>query len=466
MIIKRIKELPVEKVFLFVALLFGFLYVFILPPFQSVDEASHFYRGYEIVTNKLVPQKNNGRVGDYLPSSLREFSSQYDYLIKNIDAKVSPQKIIESGKIKLNQDKTEFVDFQNTALYSPVTYLTQVPGMYVSKVFNANPLMIFYLGRLSNLLFFTLIVYFAIKSIPFYKLPLMTLALAPMTLSLAGALTSDVVVIGVNFLWVALLVKLACKKTQINVKEIISLVLLASVLALSTHYFMLIPLIFILPKTIFKDFSKYLICVISVLSATIISILLWQNLIGDIYINLNQNANVTEQLNFIFSHPLAYAGIFLKTLIVKLPRIIITMIGVLGWQDTRLDFMTYILYPILILLAVVSENKTDFKFNKWQTSLILLDIFASAFIIFTSMYLMWSAVGSSLIMGLNGKYFTPIMLPFLLLFYNRTKISLDENQKNNMKLFIYLAIALILLSSELSLLHRFYNLTPNLYYSI
>lgn len=466
---ERIKELPVEKFFLVIALFFGLLYVFILPPFQSVDEASHFYRGYEIATNKFVPQKTKGRLGDWLPASLKAFSSNYDYLIKNVDAKTSINCIIDSGKIKLNPEKVEFVDFQNTALYSPVAYLSQVPGMFIAKTFGANPLTIFYLARVSNLLFFMLFIWLSIKIIPFYKLPLMLLSLAPMTLSLAGALTTDVVVIGINFLWVALVLNLIFREKKVNWPEIFPLTFLAVILALSKHYLMLIPLVFLLPKSRFKSTSSYLACVFSILAASAVAVFLWQNSIGHLYVDLNPNANIEGQLSFILSHPLDYLKIVLETLILKTPRIIITMIGVLGWQDTRLDFLTYMLYPILIVLAVILEKNDEFSFKKWQLSLIFADFAGAILVIFTTMYLMWSAVGSSPIMGLNGKYFTPLMLPFLLLFHNKIKVGkngLSESQKRNLKLFIYAAIVLILISSELSLIHRFYGLTPNLLYKI
>ncbi len=465
-LLKTAKELPIEKFFLFISLFFGLLYVFILPPFQSVDEASHFYRGYEIASFKLIPQKIKDKTGDYLPLSLETLASDYSFLIKNIDKKVDYKYIINSSKIKLNPEKTSFIDFKNTALYSPVPYLTQVPGMIIAKALNANPLTIFYLGRISNLIFFSLIIYFAIKIIPFYKLPLMLLALMPMTLSLAGSLTTDVVVIGFNFLWVALLLKFIYKKTEIGVKQILSLKLLAIALALSKHYFMLIPLVFLLPKTNFKNIKTYLICIFSVLLASTISVLLWQAAINHLYTELNSNAGSQQQLQFILTQPLSYLMIFIKSLIVKTPRIIITMIGVLGWQDTPLDFMTYIVYPVLVVLAIIAENRADFDFKKWQVYLISSDIVLSVCLIFTTMYLMWSSVGNSIITGLNGKYFTPIMLPFLLLFYNRAKIALTDNSKLNIKLFIYIAIILILISSDLSLLHRFYNLTPNLYYKV
>lgn len=457
-----LEKISVEKFFLFVSLVFGLIYVFILPPFQSVDEKPHFYRSYEIISNKLIPQKIDGYTGDYLPASLKKLASSYDFLVKNVDKKTNFNYIRNSFKIKLNPEKTEFVDFPNTAIYSPVSYITQIPGMFIAKCLNANPLWIFYAGRISNLLFFTLIVFWAIKIIPFYKLTMMLLALMPMTLSLAGALTADVAVIGVNFLWVAVLLRVLFEKEISNFKIFIS-ILLALFLSLSKDYVMLIPLIFLIPKSIFKSWPRYLICILGTITISTLGILLWQKVINGIYVNLNASANAAEQIKFILSNPIIYLKILAKTFIVKTLRIFITMVGVLGWQDTRLDFMTYILYPILIFLSIFSENKGDFKFKIWQIFLIFTDVVVSVVLIFTNMYIMWSKVASPIIFGLNGKYFIPLMLPLLLLFYNMKVNLKDENQ---IKLLIYVALILILISSDLSLIYRFYGLTPNLYYKI
>lgn len=457
-----IREIAVEKFFVIVSLIFGFIYVFILPPFQSVDEASHFYRGYSIINKELLAKKSNGEAGDYLPASLKKLTSKYDFLIKKVDNKIKPKYIIDSSKIELEKNKTEFITFQNTALYSPVCYLSQIPGMYIGKTLNLNPLTISYLGRISNLLFFTLIIYFAIKIIPFYKTTTMLVALMPMTLSLGAALTSDVMVIGLNILWISLLMKILFEKEKVTNNQIGALIFIALILALLKDYFMLIPLIFLIPKSKFQNSSKYFLCVLGVLLVSSMSFLLWQNIIDKLSFNMNTHANSLQQMHFIMSHPLSYLGVLLKTFIVKTPRIVITMIGVLGWQDTPLDFLTYMIYPILIILSIIEEKKAGFKFEKWQLYLLSFDIIISICLIYTTLYLMWSQVGSSIVTGLNGKYFTPLVLPLCLLFLGKTKL----NNFENVKLFIYIAVILILISSDLSIIHRFYGLTPNLYYKI
>ena len=75
---------------------------------------------------------------------------------------------------------------------------------------------------------------------------------------------------------------------------------------------------------------------------------------------------------------------------------------------------------------------------------------------------MWTPVGNSVVLGLNGKYFIPLMMPLLLLF----KTPKTKYDYNAVKYALVIALILILASSELSLLHRFYNITPQLYYKV
>lgn len=456
------KETSIEKFFVFLSLIFGLIYIFILPPFQSVDEQSHFYRSYEIISGSFVAKRVGSQAGDYLPASLEQLFSKYAALRKNFNKKTSAEDILNSASIKLSPKKVKFITFTNTALYSPVCYLTQLPGMFIAKSFNANPLIIFYMGRISNLLFFTMIMYFSIKIIPFYKTTLMLLALMPMTLSLGGALTSDVMVIGLNFLWIAIILKFIFEKREMNNLELCCFILLASIIALCKDYFLLIPLIFLLPKSNFTNTKRYFVVTLSIFLIALIGCLLWQHVIDRLSFNMNVNANAAEQFKFMITNPINYLFIFVKSLLIKTPKIIITIIGVLGWQDTRLDFLTYLLYPILLLLSLNIDNDAEFKFQNWQINLITIDIIISIFLIYSNMYMMWSKIASPIIYGINGKYFTPLSLPFLLIFYNYSKFNLPSNAK----LIIFITIILILISSDLSILYRFYNIAPTFNYDI
>lgn len=457
--LEKVKNIALEKIFVITALFFGLLYVFILPPFQSVDEGTHFYRTYQISEGRFLAQNIDGRVGDDLPEVLSEFYNLYRPFIKNIDEKTNVDNIKRDFRLKLDKNKTVYTEFVNTALYSPVCYISQLPGVLIGKALNLPLSIIYYFGRLSNLIAYCLLVFFAIRITPFFKMPMMLLALMPMSLSLAGSYTCDVAVLGFNFLWIAFILK-ALTSDCVKKKDIAILSCLAFLITLTKSYILLLPLIFLMPVKIFRSKKNYFVSILVILLSIVIGGLIWYLASRGLNLNMgNAGADPDAQVELIKSNPLFYAGVLLKTFFVKTPRLFITMIGVLGWQDVELDWITYIIYPIIMYFAVFSDG---FKFclQRWQKVIIILTIIAGIILTYTGLYIMWTPVGNSVVMGLNGKYFIPLVMPLLLLFKN------SKYDYEKVKLFIILAVILILFSSELSLLHRFYNLTPQLYYKI
>jgi len=454
----------IEKIFVIIALIFGFFYIFILPPFQSVDEGYHFFRVYQISEGNIISKnikQGSYSVGDYIPSSISEYYSDYEPFIKNIDKKQSFANLKKDFSRKINRQDIKFTAFANTSLYSPICYLSQLPAVIFTKIFTDNLAIVYYSGRLCNLLIYCLLVFWSIRIIPFFKLPLMLLALCPMSLSLAGAYTSDIAVFGLNFLWIAYILKFIIEDKS-DFKKIITLSILAFLITLSKLYILLLSLCFLIPANKYRNLRNYIISIVFIVSSILLSGFIWYFMAKGLTLNMNHNvADSASQIEFIKSHPINYIWVLFKTFIVKTPRLLITMIGVLGWQDTKLDWSTYILYPIMIYFAIFSDN---FKFEllKWQKYLILITIITGVILTYTSLYIMWSPVANPLILGLNGKYFIPLMMPLFLLF---KKSQPKYDYKITLK-YVILAVILILFTSELSLLYRFYNLTPQLYYKV
>lgn len=459
----------IEKIFVLMALIFGLLYVFILPPFQSVDEGNHFFRVYQlsagnIVSVNIAPKgtvHNNDSVGDYIPSSIPAYYADYESFIKNIDKKQTLSNLKADFSRKLEPENAKFTPFANTSLYSPVCYISQLPGVILAKTFTDNLAIIYYAGRLCNLLVYCLLIFWALRVIPFFKLPLMLLAICPMSLSLAGSYTCDVAVLGLNFLWIAYILKFLVKEER-DITKTVVLAVLGFLITMSKSYILLLPLCFLISPKKYKNIGNYIISMCTIILSVVLSGFIWYLMSKGLTLNMNNTvADSAGQIAFIKSHPITYIWILFKTFIVKTPRLLITMIGVLGWQDTKLDWSTYILYPVLIYFSIFSDN-FKFEFCKWQKILVCFTLFSGIVLTYTSLYIMWSPVANPVILGLNGKYFIPLMLPLFLLF----KKSNAKYDFEKISIFVFWALILILATSELSLLHRFYNITPQLYYKV
>ena len=97
---EKLFNISIEKIFVVIALVFGFLYTIILPPFQSVDEASHFFRAYQISEGNFKAKHVDNNIGDYLPTALHTYYQKYQPMIKNIDNKTNFANIKEDFNIK------------------------------------------------------------------------------------------------------------------------------------------------------------------------------------------------------------------------------------------------------------------------------------------------------------------------------------------------------------------------------
>src|SRR5574344_643686 len=199
---------------------------------------------------------------------------------------------------------------------------------------------------------------------------------------------------------------------------------------------------FLIPKSKYKDKKQYFLTTFTVTGIGLFSLFCWQVLISQLGFEMNRTANVALQLQFILTHPVSYIEILINTAIIKSGRLFITMIGVLGWQDTPLDFLTYMLYPVLIFLSIGCDRDKNFVFTKSQKFLISSILSVAVFFIFTTLYLMWDKIGAAVILGLNGKYFIPLMPLFLLLFKNKIR-----KLPRKTELFIFIMLIFILISS-------------------
>lgn len=455
-------QLKVENIFIIIALVFGLIYSIITPPFQSVDENYHFYRSYAITEGQIIATKQNNHTGSYLPKSISELEEKFSYLIKDITKKTSFKEIAQASKIENSKDKV-FTSYSNTALYSPIAYIPQSIGIVIGKILHTNPLIMLYISRIFNLILYCILGYYAIKSIPFLKIATFLILLSPMNISLAASCSTDVTLIGTSILFAAKIFQYSFSKDKIlNFKDYALLSIFLFILSLTKHNFYLIPMLFLIPRDKFKN--NYLFKIISIILPSIIGCIMWSNKIATLYVPLNSKANMYSQINFIIHNPIKYIGILAITTIVKFFRLLITSIGVLGWQDTKLDNLTYIIYPILTGLSIIYSGIKNFIIHNYQKYIIILTTLIAYIIISTYLYLAWSKVGNPIIIGLNGKYYTPLLIPLFAIIATSLKDKKEESKK--VINIISISITLILLSGAISIITRFYDIFPNLYYQI
>ena len=422
-----------QKIFLFFALIWGTLTVFVTPPFQVPDEPAHFFRSYQIANGGFIPETRNNLVGGFVPSSLMQTINLFSGIAFHPENKSEFENIRKSLSIPLNREIKSFGFFPNTGLYAPVTYTAQSLAIVTGQLFNLQPIILLYLGRLFNLLSWIIIIYFAIKITPIYKWLFLLMALMPMSLFQAASISADVFTNSISFLFIASIFKLAFEKnTSFKKKDLYLLISLLVLLTMSKYvYSFLLILFFIIPLSKFETKKNYIktTLYLFIFTALTLSIGIYfvKQIYGTVDPNVNYYGNAPEtpivnpnlQIQYILTHIFDYLKTIILSFWILKEFLVNSFIGNLGWLDTPLPIL-YILIAVslLCLLAITENNKNIFISVK--SKFILLVCFGIIILtLATLLYLTWTPVGKSVISGLQGRYFIPIIPVFLTLFYNR-----------------------------------------------
>ena len=414
-----------ESVFLFFGFVFGMAMLFLTPPFQVPDEAVHFYRAIHISQGEMIAEVQNNTAGGVIPENAFQTGAQLAiYLAFNPQSKQSFEKLSFFLNLPPEPGKQRFT--KNHSLYSPVSYLPQVLGVAIGRVLHLPWLKTMYIGRFTTLIFWLLCTYIAIKTIPVSKWLLVVLSLSPMVLFQAASLSADSPTNALSFLFIALVLRNSVEN-ELHIRKLIVMLMLAVLISLSKPICVFLVFLFLLIPVRRADINKYAVCFILILLSSAGLIMLWMYLIKDVYVAFHnwrplpagQVVSSSEQVRFILSHPLQYMQVMLNTTRIHGTEILESFVGKLGWMDTALPRWLLFLHGGVLLFYALTDSSKDVIFSYWQKTVISVVFFGTIVLIYTSIYMSWTPVGSPAVQGLQGRYFIPIGILFFLLFYNR-----------------------------------------------
>lgn len=414
---KKIK-LKVEMIFLLFSIIFGLLWMVILPPFQAPDEGSHFFRSYMIADGQLMCQNVNGsNAGAYIPATLKELGNAIGggKIIFHPEVRQDPNLIKKAFNIKVSKQK-QFAVIPNTCVYSPAPYIPQSLGIIVGKIFNSPALGLFYLGRFFNLLFYIAICFIAIKIIPKFKGTLALLALTPMAIHQAASMSADGITISSSFLLIAYIFYLASRE-KINNKQLILLAIIGMVVTLcKIVYFPIVWLYFIIPYKLIGSKKKYILSGLAICGISLFTFAAWMLLVRTVHVIFPVDPKT--QLEIILANPLAFAHKLVHTLLTQAGNYYDQFFGVFGWLDTPMPSLLALGFLIALTISAYIGGVEDAVGKPAETvnllkGLWLLFIFALIVILIeVTLFLNFSKPNLSIIQGVQGRYFIPISFLF------------------------------------------------------
>ncbi|WP_017721846.1 DUF2142 domain-containing protein [Kamptonema formosum] len=420
-----------------IAVIFGALFLLIAPPFQAEAEFQHFYRAFQISEGGFLAEKkvvdcyghqfnpylpSTTCVGGMLPQSILTTARK----LKSNDIRYHPERkqkfqdILAVLNLPLSSDRRVFIRFPNAAIYSPISYFPQALGIATGRLFGFSPVLLIYIGRLFNLLFWTMLVCLAVKIAPLYKWLLFLLALSPMSLFQAASLSADAITNGLSFLLVALCLRAALRENQpVTKTDIIAISFLSLLLSLSkAGYFPLLFVFFLIPLKKFAGKTKYFLSFLSILLLSFAGTAAWSFLSRHIYVPLRTDA--PNRLAYLLEQPANFLTALFNTFALYGFDYIEQFIGKLGWIDTKLPVWHVVSYAIILVAVALSSHQNDVAISRRQKAISATILLTNSFLIFTLFYITWTPAGADAIQGIQGRYFIPLAPLFFLLLYNQT----------------------------------------------
>jgi len=436
-IIYHKKNIKVEKLFLMIVPFACLFFLITMPTFKNHDEYYHWLKAYEVSEGHFMTPIQDGVQGSMMPDSVANVCPK-DW------TKMTYTDVQEKLKLPLEKEKQGILNPETAAVYSCVQYAPQAMGIAFARILTDNVYLITYAGRIVNMIVAILLLYFAIKLMPFGKKLILIPAMIPIAIEGFTSLSPDAMTIAMSFLYIAYILNLAFgKKKKIEIKEKVTLLVMSVIIALcKIVYIPLVLLMLIIPKEKFKKETNrnkvFNICIIA--GIAIIINLIWLG-IASRYLSNFREGDSKVQVLLAIQNPIRYIQTALYTINLNGNSYLMSLFGSdLGWGEfvKLYAIVPYALLAIYTFTAITDESLKN-KLKNYQVVWITLVVLAVIGLVFTSLYVQWTTVGKESIAGVQGRYFLPILPLIMLLLGSVLKIKTDY-KKENINKFVGISI--------------------------
>lgn len=395
-------------------LFFGLIYVFLVPPFQSPDEPNHFFRAWQCSEGHIFPEKNGDRLGGFLPAALPRLCDSFACLKNNPAARMDFTSWRRGLDIALEPDDRRFTDFANTAIYAPGAYLPQAAAIAVLRPLRAGPLLMLYAARTANLLTWILLVSAALRLMPFLRTTIAAIALLPATLCIAASANADVVTNGLCW-WLTAALLFSDPGVFYGKK-------LLAVMITAANKLIALPLVFLMPFSpdgaSSGSVSRFRLYFLSLLTLGLLSALIWGSMAQRWFIpydtydpafrdgqTLNSGVDPARQLAWVLEKPFFFISVVCRSVLGAAPSTAAHFVGKFGWEKNYMPAF-WIAALWIMLSAMLFSEKNLLSGGKRLALLAVTSMYVAAFAL--TMYMLWSAVGASVMDNWQGRYFLAV----------------------------------------------------------
>lgn len=329
-----------------------------------------------------------------------------------------------------------------------IAYAPAALGIMLGDLISDSPMVIYYFGRLFNLIAVILVVVFALSLIKKHRMIFLAIILLPMFLQQAASYSYDGLLNACCILLIAYNIRFLTTDATIRKRDFVAIALSIFFIGLVKLPYLLIatPLLFIKSEKFGKYKAVKWLFLAGVFLVTVAAYA------ADHYLAVINTDGFPIEVS---GRGLPLSSLNFRTIIKMLirtfwfqgSRYITGLIGFFGWFYFAFNPIIVTSYIIFFIVLTLSDSE---KLSQAMRLITLLAIIALAGSVFLAMYLSYTTAGAPYIEGVQGRYFLPLV-PLLMLIAMPKKQKLDLPSTTS-----YSFINLILLCFILTLLVGFY----------
>ena len=445
-----------KKIYWVYILLVGFVFIFLVPPFQKPDEIYHYYHTYSSLNNSCVSIGSGGHM--LVLKDVYEFPGKLQLEIIGLYERKFPISLLKQKYISSSNEK---VVFNNSC--TKFGYLSYLPNIIGFKLGGNNLLLGFYLSRFFGFLTFFIVFLVSLNLVGKYYPLVIAFSIIPMVIHQITAISYDSFHISLGLLSFSLYIYLKNNFSKVKLYLLFLFYILLLVFTLvKGGYFLLLILPVLLPSYPFfkKNIKNIIIKFLILIVYFLLAVFLIKSSIG--YTDNIQKfiVDTVSQKKIVMEDPLYFVKVLSNTGLNEAYLYWTSFLGKFGWLDYELPFNVYLLTTFLIIFVISKFNFINKKNNNFK----IIDIFELVFIfgitvgtyiiIHLGLYLAATKLAGETVTGVQGRYF---FIPFLFLIYWLVRIIEIFGIKKVKSIFIGIILLVISINTVRAVYLRYYD---------
>lgn len=451
-----------EKLFLFLAVPLGIIYLSFLSANPVHDGGTHLAKVYHYSNVLLGKEEMDDRGHVYLFKDEAElFNSLYSETYRENELTQQYWEIRnDKSRISLQEDMVQAHEYRETSASSFLEYFPGVLGMTLGRLLGGSAGFNILLSKIFFYIFYVICCYFSIKIVPNRKSIFAFTALLPMAVYQAVGITYDSIIVAGMLLIIAFWCKARTK--QLETGEWMVIVGLAFLLGSCKggFYAIVLALFMTLPKSKTPKKAKW--CIAIILSAAIAffmtsfstylpylrnlvpteaesSVMQVENAAVDVVEMIPEKEIPAYGIMYIFEEPVQLIKIIANTLLEKFDYYLGSLIGYrMAWSDMLTPWFIIIMFVLLLIGAGLWGKEEKEPCFTSAEKCVTGGLVIASVLAFHMLMLIETPVGSTIINGVQGRYFIA-WLPLILMITSGKEIVIEKVKVK--RLYFYFSVA-------------------------